>query len=139
MKAFLILILAIVIAALPCIIIYLAENWRRLIWENKGRVFRVVKEKDMYYPEKRFLWFFSVRMKTSYDEYKRYRSKEAATDYIREFLQNLKEEQITRNEFIDFSHQISDPKMLLENRELETKRVDNIKLDKQELKYKKKK
>ena len=68
-------------------------------------------------------------MKTSYDEYKRYRSKKAATDYIREFLQNLEEEQITRNEFIDFSHQISDPKMLLENRELETKRVDNIKLD----------
>jgi hypothetical protein len=129
MRAFLILILAIMIAALPCIIIYLAENWRRLIWENKGRVFRVVKKKDMYYPEKRFLWFFSVRMKTSYDEYKRYRSKKAATDYIREFLQNLKEEQITRNEFIDFSHQISDPKMLLENRELETKRVDNIKLD----------
>ena len=72
MKAFLILILAIMIAALPCIIIYLAENWRRLIWENRGRVFRIVKEKDMYYPEKRFLWFFSVRMKTSYDEYKRY-------------------------------------------------------------------
>lgn len=129
MKAFLILILAIMIAALPCIIIYLAENWRRLIWENRGRVFRVVKEKDMYYPEKRFLWFFSVRMKTSYDEYKRYRNEGEAMDYIRKFLQNLEEEQITRNKFIDFSHQISDPKMLLENRELETKRVDNIKLD----------
>lgn len=124
MRAFLIFILAIMIAALPVIIIYLAENWRRLIWENRGRVFRAVKEKDMYYPEKRFLWFFSVRMKTSYDEYKRFRSKEEAMDYIREFLQNLKEEQITRNEFIDFSHQISDPKMLLENRELETKRID---------------
>lgn len=129
MRTFLIFILVITALATPSIIIYLVENWRRLIWENKGRVFRVVKEKDRYYPEKKFLWFFSVRMKTSCNEYERYYNKEGAINYIQNFLQNLKEEQITKDEFIDFSNQISDPKMLLESKELETKRIDNIKID----------
>ena len=64
MKTFLIVILAIVALAIPYIFTYLVGNWRRLIWENKGRAFRIVKKGDYYYPEKRFLRWFLFGLKS---------------------------------------------------------------------------
>ena len=63
-------------------------GWRHLIWRSKGRVFRVVKEDDTYYPEKRFLWFFYVREAglLSEDDIVRYYSKEGAVKYIHRYL-----------------------------------------------------
>lgn len=87
------------------IMLFVYPGWRRLIWRSKGCVFRVVKEDgDTYYPEKRFLWFFFIRIKNSYGESKRFWSKEEARDYIQKFLQDLKEERLTKRELIDFSN-----------------------------------
>ena len=87
------------------LLLFIYPGWRRLIWRSKGRVFRVVKENgDTYYPEKRFLWFFFIRIKSSYGESKRFWSKEEARDYIQKFLQDLKEERLTKRELIDFSN-----------------------------------
>lgn len=42
MKAFLIFILLSLVAlSISPVFIYLRRNWRRLIWENKGKVFRI--------------------------------------------------------------------------------------------------
>lgn len=123
MKTFLIVILAIVALATPYIFTYLVGNWRRLIWENKGRTFRVVKKGDRYYPEKRFLRWFFVRIKIK-DDYKASSSREYAMEYIQKFLQNLDEEQNYKNEVIDFSNQITDPTRQIESKTLETKRID---------------
>lgn len=84
--------------------LFITQSWRKLIWENKSQIFRIVKKDEKYYPEKRFLWFFFVRMKNSYGDYKRFWSKEEAKDYIQMFLQNLKEEQLTKRELINFSN-----------------------------------
>lgn len=42
------LILAFLIMAL-----FVDQSWRRLIWNNKSRIFRIVKQGDKYYPEKK--------------------------------------------------------------------------------------
>lgn len=84
--------------------LFVDQSWRRLIWNNKSRIFRIVKQGDKYYPEKRFLWFFFVRIKDSYSDYVRFWSKEDAWDYIQKFLQDFKEEQLTKRELIDFSN-----------------------------------
>lgn len=123
MKSFLSFIIALVALATPYIFIYLAKNWRRLIWENKGRAFRVVKKGDCYYPEKRFLRWFFVRIKIN-DHYKASSSRKYAMEYIQKFLQNLDEEQNYKNEVIDFSNQITDQNRLIESKTLETKRID---------------
>lgn len=98
-------------SALICIIfaflifqLFVTQSWRKLIWENKSQIFRIVKQDEKYYPEKRFLWFFFVRMKDSYGDYKRFWSKEEAMDYIQKFLQDLKEERLTKRDLIDFSN-----------------------------------
>ena len=57
-----------------------------------------------YYPKKKFLWFFFVRIKNSYGEYKRFWSEEEAMDYIQKFLQDLKEEKLTKRKLINFSN-----------------------------------
>ena len=43
-------------------------------------------------------------MKDSYGDYKRFWSKEEAMDYIQKFLQDLKEERLTKREFINLSN-----------------------------------
>lgn len=84
--------------------LFITQSWRKLIWSNKSRIFRIVKQDERYYPEKRFLWFFFVRIQDPYGDYKRFWSKEEAMDYIKGFLQDLKEEQLTKKEFINFSN-----------------------------------
>lgn len=84
--------------------LFIIQSWRKLIWNNKSRIFRIVKQDERYYPEKRFLWFFFVRIQDPYGDYKRFWSKEEAVDYIQKFLQDLKEEQLTKKEFINFSN-----------------------------------
>lgn len=65
MKTFLIILIAIIALIIPFIIVYLATHWKRLIWENKKRIFRIrtngnhwSKDKPLWVVEKRFLWFF---------------------------------------------------------------------------------
>lgn len=41
MKTFLIILIAIIALIIPFIIVYLATHWKRLIWENKKRIFRI--------------------------------------------------------------------------------------------------
>ena len=80
-------------------------RWRMLIWESKGRIFRIIKDDDgAYYPEKRFLQFFFVRMKTSSGYYIKEWNKDEAKNYIRDFLQEL-EQSKKENELLDFSNQ----------------------------------
>lgn len=43
-------------------------------------------------------------MKDSYGDYKRFWNKEEAMDYIQKFLQDLKEERLTKRDLIDFSN-----------------------------------
>ena len=63
MKTF--LIVSLCIMALAFLSLYLVSNWKRWIWENKGRVFRIrtygrywEKDKPFWVAEKRFLWFY---------------------------------------------------------------------------------
>lgn len=84
--------------------LFITQSWRKLIWENKSQIFRIVKQDEKYYPEKRFLWFFFVRMQDSYGDYKRFWSKEEAKDYIQKFQQDLEEKQLTKRELINLSN-----------------------------------
>lgn len=48
--------------------LFVTQSWRKLIWENKSQIFRIIKQDEKYYPEKkkislvllykneRFLW-----------------------------------------------------------------------------------
>ena len=94
MKTFLIVSLGMLTLVAPFIALYLAGNWKRLIWENKGRIFRIrtdgthwSKDKPLWVVEKRFLWFFvgcSGILKSS-----RFFSKEEAIKSLSEYLQKL--------------------------------------------------
>lgn len=93
MKTFLIVSLGIMALAAPFLALYFVANWKRWIWENKGRVFRIYKEKNYYYAEKKFLWFF---IRCDRDEY--YSSREEAIAYIQNFLKEIKQEQSIKKE-----------------------------------------
>jgi len=84
--------------------LFVDQSWRKLIWNNKSQTFRIVKQDKKYYPEKRFLWIFFVRIQDSYGDYKRFWSEEEAMDYIQKFLQDLKEEKLTKRKLINFSN-----------------------------------
>lgn len=86
-----------------------------LIWRTKGKVFRIVREGNSYYVEKRFLWIFFIRL----HEYGK-NSRKDCIDYIQHLIQKHEVEKET----IDFSNQVSDPKRLLESRKLKTKRIN---------------
>lgn len=45
MTSFLGFIIAVIALAIMFFFGYLLENWRFLVWKNKGRVFRIYKEK----------------------------------------------------------------------------------------------
>ena len=79
-------------------------RWRIFIWKSKGRIFRITKEDGAYYPEKKFLRFFFVRLKSSDDYFIKQWSKNDAKIYIRGFLHEL-EQSKKENELLDFSNQ----------------------------------
>ena len=85
--------IGIVIFAIPFTIFFLLENWRRLIWESKGRIFRVRESginwqtnKPFWIVEKRFLHFFFVGCQDILTQSHFY-TKEEATEFV---LQHLK-------------------------------------------------
>lgn len=129
MKTFLIVSLGIMALAAPFIALYLAANWKRLIWENKGRIFRIrtdgdywTKDKPWWVVEKRFLWFFvncSGELNLS-----KFHTKEEAIGSLSRYLKELDERQNPKCFIIDYNKFISDPTRLIESRELETKRID---------------
>ena len=119
MTEFLCFIIAVMALAIMFLFGFLVENWRFLIWKNKGRIFRIYKEKNYYYAEKKFLWFF-IRS----DRDKDYSSREEAIAYIQNFLKDIEQEKNAKKEIFDFSNQISDPTKLIESKQLETKRIE---------------
>lgn len=122
MKAVAIIILVFAII-MPIYFLDLTHNWRELIWRTGGKVFRLVKDNEHYFVEKRFLWFFYIRRKKN-GLLKVFWSREDAIKYIQDFLQELEDaEKAYSEEIIDFSNQITDSKRLLESKELETKRI----------------
>ena len=130
MKTFLIVVLAILALAAPVIALYLAENGKRLIWENKKRVFRIrtdgtrwSKGKPLWVVEKRFLWFFvncSEILNSSH-----FFTKEEAIKSLSEYLQKLDKKQNPESFIVDYTKFISDPTLLIEAKELETKRIES--------------
>lgn len=130
MKAVLILIIGLVAIAIPFVIIYLANNWKRLIWENSSRIFRIrtdgvnILSEDRYWwvVEKRFLCFFvncSEILNSS-----RFSSEDEAKESLYQYLCELDKRQNPKQYIIDLKNQISDPKRLIEGRKLKTKRID---------------
>ena len=128
MKAFLIFILALVALAIPFVIIYLANNWKRLIWENSPRIFRIrscgvnilSKDKSWWVVEKRFLCFFincSGILNSS-----RFSSEDEAMKSLYQYLRELDKRQ--NPYIIDLRNQITDQNRLIESKTLETKRID---------------
>ena len=129
MKTFLIFSLGILALALPFIGIYLAENWKRLIWENKGRIFRIrtdgsywEKDKPFWVVEKRFLWFYVSCSKILHAG--NFYTKEDATECLSEYLQQLDKKQNPESYIVDYTQFISDPTRQIESKKLETKRID---------------
>jgi hypothetical protein len=128
MKAFLIFISALVALATPIAIIYFANNWKRLIWENSPRIFRIrscgvnilSKDKSWWVVEKRFLCFFincSGILNSS-----RFSSKDEAMGSLFQYLRELDKRQ--NPYIIDLRNQITDQNRLIESKTLETKRID---------------
>ena len=128
MKTFLIVSLGILVLAAPFIAIYLAGNWKKLIWENKKRIFRIrtdgnhwSKDKPLWVVEKRFLWFFvdcsEILNKSHFSTY------EEATKALSEYMRKLDEIQNPKSFIVDYTNLISDPKRLIGTKELETKRI----------------
>ena len=128
MKTFLIVSLGILVLALPFIGIYLVENWKRLIWENKGRIFRIrtdgsywEKDKPFWVVEKRFLWFFvncSEILNSS-----QFFTKEEAMESLSTYLRKLDEIQNPKSFIVDCTNLISDPTRQIESKKLKTKRI----------------
>ena len=129
MKTFLIVVLAILALAAPVIALYLAENGKRLIWENKKRVFRIrtdgthwSKDKPLWVVEKRFLWFF-VDCSEILDK-SRFFTYEEATKSLSKYIQKLDKKQNPESYIVNYAQFISDPTRMLECKNLETKRID---------------
>ena len=129
MKTFLIFILAIMVSVLPFIIVYLVANWRRIVLENKKRVFRIrtdgenwFKDKPMWVVEKRFLWFY-VDCSEILDQSHFFTYKEA-TESLSKYIEKLDKKQNPESFIVDYTKFISDPKKLIEAKKLETKRID---------------
>ena len=129
MKTFLIFILALVALAIPFVILYIANNWKRLIWENKKRVFRIrtdgthwSKDKPLWVVEKRFLWFF-VDCSEILDK-SRFFTYEEATKSLSKYIQKLDKKQNPESYIVNYAQFISDPTRMLECKNLETKRID---------------
>lgn len=110
------------IVVLPFAIVYSAVNWRRLIWENKGRIFRIKKEGNSWLIEKKFLCFF-VEID---EDGPRYNTKEEAITQLSEYLEELYKRQNHESYIVDYTQFISDPKRLIETKKIETKRIKKV-------------
>lgn len=129
MKAVLILIIGLVALAAPFVALYFAAHWKRLIWENKKRVFRIrtdgenwFKDKPLWVVEKRFLWFYvdcSEILSSSH-----FYTKKEAVKSLSEYLQKLDKKQNPESYIVDYTQFISDPARQIESKKLETKRID---------------
>ena len=128
MKTFLIFILALVALAIPFVILYISNNWKRLIWENSPRIFRIrscgvnilSEDKSWWVVEKRFLCFF-INCSGILDS-SRFFSEEEAKESLYRYLRELDKRQ--NPYIIDLRNQITDQNRLIESKTLETKRID---------------
>jgi hypothetical protein len=128
MKTFLIVSLATLATVSPFILIYFVGNWKRLIWENKKRVFRIrtdgenwFKDKPLWVVEKRFLWFW-VDCSEILDKSHFFTCKEA-TECLSTYLRKLDKKQNPESYIVNYAQFISDPTRQLEAKNLETKRI----------------
>lgn len=129
MKTVLILIIGLVALATPFVIIYLANNWKRLIWENSSRIFRIrtdgthwSKNTTLWVVEKRFLWFF-VDCSEILDQ-SHFSTYEEAIKALSEYQQKLDKKQNPESYIVDYTQFISDPTRQIESKKLETKRIE---------------
>lgn len=100
--------------------IYLFVDWRDIIWENKGRIFRIRKDGYYWVVEKKFLCFFVKNELFGLSQF--FNTKEEAIKKLSEYIQELDE--IQNSEYIiDFTKFISDPTRLIEAKKLKTKRI----------------
>ena len=131
MKTILIILIAIIALIIPFIIVYLATHWKRLIWENKKRIFRIrtdgnhwSKDKPLLVVEKRFLWFFvdcsEILNKSHFSTY------EEAIKALSEYQQKLDKKQNPESYIVNYAQFISDPTRQIESKNLETKRIKQI-------------
>lgn len=131
MKVFLIVLIAIIVSAVPFIILYLANHWKKLIWENKKRIFRIrtdgnywSKDNPLWVVEKRFLWFF-VDCSEILDQ-SHFFTYDEATKSLAKYIQKLDKKQNPESYIVNYAQFISDPTRQLECKELETKRIKQI-------------
>lgn len=131
MKTILIILIAIIALIIPFIIVYLATHWKRLIWENKKRIFRIrtdgnhwSKDKPLWVVEKRFLWFFvdcsEILNKSHFFTF------EEAIKALSEYQQKLDKKQNPESYIVNYAQFISDPTRQIESKNLETKRIKQI-------------
>ena len=100
---------------------YIFIPFEDIIWENKGRIFRVRKNGDYWVVEKKFLCFFVKN--DLFGTHQFIRTKEDAIKKLSEYIQELDE--VQKSEYIiDYTKFISDPTRQIESKKLETKRID---------------
>lgn len=131
MNTILIILIAIIGSAIPFVILYLAAHWKRLIWENKKRIFRIrtdgnhwSKDKPLWVVEKRFLWFF-VDCSEILDQ-SHFFTYEEATKSLSKYIQKLDKKQNPESYIVNYAQFISDPTRQIESKNLETKRIKQI-------------
>ena len=90
------------IVGLSSVLLFAAtSNWRRFIWWLGGRTFRIVYDYDYFYPEKRFLWIFYVRLVED-GLFIKYRGRTFAVSFIEEFLEKTDKKRKSKKEIIRF-------------------------------------
>lgn len=129
MKVFLIVLIAIIVSAIPFVILYLANHWKKLIWENRERIFRFrtdgeywSKDNPLWVVEKRFLWFW-VDCSEILDQ-SHFFTEEEARECLAKYLQKLNKKQNPETHIVNYNQFISDPTRQLECKNLETKRIE---------------
>lgn len=81
----------------------ITSNWRRFIWwlGGRGRTFRIVYDHDYFYPEKRFLGIFYVRLVED-GRFIKYRNMSLVVSFIEEFLEKTDKKLKSKKEIIRF-------------------------------------
>lgn len=106
-------VLTIAVGSVFFIILYFVDNWKRLIWEGRGEVFRIRKiENHRWIVEKRFLCFY-VNCAT-FLGFNYFDTEEEAIENLSTNLHGRK--QNYERYIIDFSKQITNPKWLIESK-----------------------
>lgn len=90
------------IVGLSFVLLFAASsNWRRFIWWLGGRTFRIVYDRDYFYPEKRFLGIFYVRLVED-GLFIKYRGRPFAVSFIEEFLEKTDKKRKSKKEILRF-------------------------------------